>query len=195
KKAPPKPTGSFGFKGKEFTGRYNYRSLARAIKADDYGIETKAPDGSLAQINELLRRPDFYEKWQAKNKEIVMSDVLKRLIKETAAYRDKPFDQLTKLQQQKIIRLNRLLLEATYPFLAPKSRPEGEELVEDIKWLGFEFVVELEPGKFLAVRKVNGKYFGLLLDFNTNVWLKLHDITHEEMKDFLEKGQAPETKL
>jgi hypothetical protein len=196
KKAPPKPKGSFGFKEGEFKdNRYSLKNLARSIKADDYGIKTKAPDGSLKQVNELLRRPDFYEKWKAKDKKIFMSEDLKRLIKETEAYRDKPFAKLTKAQQQKIIRLNRLLLEATYPFFAPKSRPAGEELVEDIKWLGFEFVAELEPGKFLAVRRVNGKYFGLLLDFNTNVWLKLHDITHEQMKDFLEKGKAPSSSI
>jgi hypothetical protein len=188
---PPKPKASFGFKEQEFKDRYNYKLLANAIKVDNYGIQTKSSPGTLKYINEILRRPDFYEKWKAKNKKIIMTEEILRLIKETEGYRDQPFDKLTKLQQQKIIRLNRLLIEATYPFLAPKSHPEGVRLVEDEKWLGFEFVAELEPGKLLAIRRVNGKYFGLILDTRTNIWLHLHEITHEEMKDFLEKGKLP----
>ncbi len=191
KKPKPKPKASFGFKTREFKGPYTAKTLSRAIKDDDYDVETTAPENSLKYINEILRTPNFYESWRTKDKNVVLTEEMKRLIKETNGYRNKPFTKLTRFQQLKIIRLNRLLLEATYPLLAPKSLPEGLMAEEDEKWLGFEFAAELERGKFLVVRRVNGKYFGTVLDTKTNIWLPLHEISLREFKDLLEKNQLP----
>lgn len=191
KKIVKKPKPSFGFKSHEFKGPYTAKALTRAIETDDYGVETSAPEGSTKWLNEILRAPNFYESWRTKDKNVILTKEMKRLIKETKGYRNKPFAKLTRLQQLKIIRLNRLLLEATYPLLAPKSLPEGLMAEEDEKWLGFEFVAELERGKFLVVRRVNGKYFAAVLDAKTNIWLPLHEISHQEFKDLLEKGKLP----
>ena len=192
KPAPkPKPKASFGFKEREFTGPYNIKSLAQAMEADDYEIETSSPKGSLKWLNEILRAPNLYDVWRGKNKNVILTEEMKRLIRETNGYRDKPFSKLTRQQQLKIIRLNRLLIEATYPLLAPKSIPEGTVAEEEEKWLGFEFAVELEPHRILIVRKVNGKFFGAILDMQTNLWLPLHEISHQELKELLEQGAIP----
>jgi len=190
-KPKPKPKASFGFKGREFMGPYTIKALAQAIEADDYGIETKSPKGSLGWINEILRTPNFYDLWRAKNKNVILTAEMKRLIRETSGYRNKPFSQLTREQQMKIIRLNRLLIEVTYPLLAPKSIPEGLLAEEDEKWLGFEFAAELEPGKIIVVRRVDGKFFGTVLDTKTHFWLPLHEITYREFRDLLEEGIIP----
>lgn len=191
KKPEPKPKPSFGFKDREFKDRYTVNALSQAIKADDYGIPLKSPDNTLQQLNELLRTPNFYDSWKEKKKNVFITEEMQRLIHETSGYRDKPFEELTRLQQLKIIRLNRLLIEATYPLLSPKSLPEGVEAPADAKWLGFEFVAELEPGKFFVVRRINGKYFGVILDAKSNRWFSLQEITRQEFKDLLEKGKFP----
>ncbi len=190
-KPKPKPKASFGFKEREFTGPYTIKTLVQAIEADDYGIETKSPKGSLGWINEILRAPNFYDLWLAKNKNVILTAEMKRLIRETNGYRDKPFSQLTREQQLKIIRLNRLLIEATYPLFAPKSIPEGMLAEEDEKWLGFEFAAELEAGKIFVVRRINGKFFGTVLDTKTHIWFPLQEITYQEFRDLLEKGIIP----
>lgn len=189
-KPKPKPKASFGFKQREFTGPYTVSALAKAIEADDYGIETKAKPGTLAWLNEILRTPDFYDRWKKKNKNVVLTAEMKRLIRESAGYRHRPWSQLTRLQQLKIIRLNRLLLEATYPLLTPKSLPEGLELADE-DWLGFEFAAELEKGVFLVVRRVNGKYFGAVLDMQTHIWMPLQELSYEDFLYLLEEGDVP----
>ncbi|MBN2058489.1 MAG: hypothetical protein JW782_06820 [Candidatus Saganbacteria bacterium] len=189
-KPKPKPAISFGFKGAEFeNSRYDIKKLAQAVEADNYSLALKSKPGTLAWLNELLRTPNFYDIWKKKHPDVFLSEDAKRLIKETAGYRNKPWNKLTREQQLKIIRLNRLLLEATYPLLCPKSQPEGETAEEN--WLGFDFVAEIEPGLLLVVRHVDGKYFAAIYDLPKTLWLPLHDLSSDELADLLEKGKVP----
>ena len=190
KKPEPKPKTSFGFKAREFQGPYTIKALAQAIEADAYEIKTAEPAGSLKWLNEILRTPNFYDIWKTKKKNVFMTEEMLRLIRETSGYRHKPFAKLTRLQQLKIIRLNRLLIEATYPLLTPKSLAEGV-VAEDENWLGFELVAELEPEKLLVVRRINGKYFALIYHAKSKAWVPLHEISLKEFKDLLERNQLP----
>ncbi|MBU0672547.1 MAG: hypothetical protein KJ732_05935 [Candidatus Margulisbacteria bacterium] len=192
-KPKPKPKGSFGFKAREFNDpRYNVKDLAAAIEKDNYGFKLSSAKGSLKWLNELLRQPGFYDVWKKnpKHQNLILSADVKRLIKETAKYRHKPFNKLTRAQQLKIIRLNRLLLEVTYPLLCPKSSLFGIS-EEDENWLGFEFVAELTADKYLVVRKVNGKFFALIYDLRSKAWIPLHEISQQELFDLLEEGTVP----
>jgi len=192
-KPKPKPKGSFGFKGQEFKdSRYSIQPLADAVANDNYGVKLKNKPGTLKWLNELLKTPNFYDLWKKhpKSKGIILSNDIKRLIKETAGYRHKPFNKLTRAQQLKIIRLNRLLLEATYPLLCPKSSLFG--VTEgDANWLGFEFVAEIAPEKMLIVRKVNCKYFAAIYDTKTHFWIPLQEISAKELADLLDEGTVP----
>jgi hypothetical protein len=188
---------SFGYKSTEFKKGFDLGRLSNTILADNYGVSLEAPVGGIKWLNELLRQPDFYDRWKkaqdkAKDqdkgyREVILSPEILRLIKETAGYRSKPFDKLTKEQKLKIIKLNRLLLEATYPLLSPKSRLETEA----DKWLGFEFVAELEPNRLMIVRRVDGKYFSAIYDVQSRLWVHLDEVNHQELVDLLEEGTIP----
>jgi hypothetical protein len=77
---------------------------------------------------------------------------------------------------------------------AKKPAPKPRKIVIPIaeNWLGYAFVAELEPGKLLVVRQVGQKYFGLVLDRKTNVWISLAEFTYEELKTFLEENLPEE---
>lgn len=187
----PKPIISYGYKASEFVKRFNHNALIKAIKADNYGYAFTSPENSLKWLNELLRQPDFYDRWKrsaaASKRQVILSPTIIRLIKETAGYRFKPFAKLTKEQQQKIIKLNRLLLEAIYPLLSPKSLMA----TTTDKWLGFEFVAELEPNRLLIVRHIESKYFASIYEAKSKAWIPLAEINHQELVDLLEEGTIP----
>lgn len=68
----------------------------------------------------------------------------------------------------------------------PKPKPSAKEA-----WLGFESVRELEPGRFLSIRRVDGKYFGAIYVPEKNVWIPLDQISYLEFKALLEEGKLP----
>jgi len=181
---------SYAFKQNEFKDAYHTNSLARAIEADDYWLTTTAPKGSISWVNEVLRQPGFYETWRSKGKLIVLNATAQQLIRETSQYRGKQFSQLTKGEQQKIIWLNRLILEATYPLFSPKY--QGKELAAShTSWLGFDFVAELEAGRFLIVRHVDGKYFSAIYVIKESRWIPLQEISYEELVNLLNNDTVP----
>src|SRR3989339_766709 len=60
------------------------------------------------------------------------------------------------------------------------------------KWLGYEYVIELELGRLLTIRKVGYKYFGTVYDKINYLWLPMQEITYLEFKDLLEQGIIPQ---
>ena len=190
KEEPQAPTykGSPKFIAEEFWSRANIRKLSQAIDKDNYGIKLTAPVGSVERLNELLQTPSFYDKWRKKFPKKELTEDIIYLVRETNKYRHLPWSKLTPAQQRNIMLLNRLLLELTYPELCPWLK---NKVFEDPNWLGFQFVAEIAPGKLLVVRKVDEKYFALIYDRATRVWVHLHDLDRLELKDLLEKGQLP----
>ncbi|MCX5816231.1 MAG: hypothetical protein NTX75_08320 [Proteobacteria bacterium] len=94
-------------------------ALSKAITRDGYKIVLQKPDDSIERLNELLQVPNFYDIWREKNK--ILSPEAEKLVYETQNYRQKRFSQLSEAEAKNIIKLNRLILEATYPNICPKS--------------------------------------------------------------------------
>ncbi|MCX5812990.1 MAG: hypothetical protein NT178_10660 [Proteobacteria bacterium] len=93
--------------------------LSKAIARDGYKIVLQKPDDSIERLNELLQMPNFYDIWREKNK--MLSLEAEKLVYETQNYRQKRFSQLSESEAKNIVKLNRLILEATYPNICPKS--------------------------------------------------------------------------
>jgi hypothetical protein len=176
------------FAAEEFKSRSMIKKLTAAIEKDKYGIKLTAPHGSVERLNQLLKTPSFYDKWRKRFPKKKLTDEIVYLVRATNKYRHIPFSKLTPAQQKLIMLLNRLLLELTYPELCPWLK---NKVIEEENWLGYQFVAEIAPGELLVVRKVNGKYFALLYDVKTRIWLHLHDISAEEFRKLLEKGEIP----
>lgn len=104
------------------TGRYNLELLIKKINEQDYIGFVVSP--TLAGLNKLLETPNLYDLGKSRWSPKINNNIeVQNLIKETQAYRNKPFNTLKIEQQKNIIRLNRLLLEITYPSLSPKGKP------------------------------------------------------------------------
>jgi uncharacterized membrane protein len=76
---------------------------------------------SIEDLNDLLQIPDLHKKIRNKKKNIIFSDRVKFLLKETCRYRRKKFSKLMGAEQRNRKALNRLLLEKTYPMQVPKN--------------------------------------------------------------------------
>jgi plastocyanin len=124
--------------------------LCKSINEDGYGISFRDPENPaisllnpdyinalldyennsieafagklIDKLNTLLTMPNFYDRWLMKGKSIVMTENIKSLIETTENYRWRSFSGLSYLEQEKILRLNRLLIEATYPQISPKNQ-------------------------------------------------------------------------
>jgi hypothetical protein len=174
------------FAAEEFKNRQAIRDLSDAIASDGYGIEPEADRDSVEWLNSILRTPGFYDIWRKKHPHVELTPEIRYLVRATNTYRHKRFEDLSPSQQRNIMLLNRLLLQLTYPDLCPllRNKPFAG-------WLGFEFVAQLAADKFLAVRKVDGKYFAFIYDAKTRFWVHLDEISAQELKDLLDEGIIP----
>lgn len=75
-------------------------------------------------LHNILENPNFYDDWRKKFPNVPLVPKTELLLSETAPYRkpDRPFSQLKKGQQNKILTLNRLLLEQVYGLYCPKMQ-------------------------------------------------------------------------
>lgn len=128
------------FSLEEFKDPYSVEKLCEAIKRDNYGLKLESKDNSISRINEILERVDFYEKLIKKKGGRNWSLDIRVMIQATETFRNEEwsFSDLTGdlVKIQKLFkRLNRLLLEETYPEETPQSSkyfiPQG--LLFDIK--------------------------------------------------------------
>lgn len=105
----------------EFISTLTIAGLCTVINADSYGVYLQAPINTLSWLNELLRIPDFYGILHPKKPDKGFSTTVMDLVNETNNYRGKNYADLDNDQQNTIKRLNRFLLEETYPEETPKS--------------------------------------------------------------------------
>ncbi|MFC1496498.1 FlgD immunoglobulin-like domain containing protein [Candidatus Margulisiibacteriota bacterium] len=98
-------------------------SLINAIKADDYAIgKINLPKLRPEQyLNFLIRQPTFYDFWKIKKGGLVPSPEIKVLVSATGSLRKQDFTALSDHEKKLVIRLNRLILEQTYPDLCPPA--------------------------------------------------------------------------
>jgi len=109
------------FRGLEFENEYPVMNLCNAIKKDII-ISLKAKENTIDWLNELLRVPNLYEKFNKKTETAGFSQEMITLIENTNNLRNKSFSELDYDSRRDIVKLNRLLLEHFYPLITPKSQ-------------------------------------------------------------------------
>jgi len=125
----PKGADQIGFNYDEFKPPLSVAKLCTAINADKYEIPFREPDNTVARLNEVLELPDLYDKLANKEKlpkkggVVSLPSDMNELKNQTVDYRYAytKFIGLNFDQQSKIRRLNRKLLEVTYPNETPKK--------------------------------------------------------------------------
>ncbi|MBI5399575.1 hypothetical protein HZB07_03035 [Candidatus Saganbacteria bacterium] len=68
--------------------------------------------------------------------------------------------------------------------LRAKERPPAN-------WLGFEYVAELESGRFLIVRHVGSKYYAAIYLLKNSYWIPLQEISYNELVNLLDNDIVP----
>lgn len=108
------------FRVSEFEEHYDITQLCSAIK-EDISISLNANENTVAWLNELLKIPNLYEKFNKKIEVARLSQEINTLIEHTKDLHNKRFSELDNDSQRDIVKLNRLLLEHFYPGKTPKS--------------------------------------------------------------------------
>ncbi len=103
--------------------QWKIKRLCEEINKDGYDLYLESKENTIDWLNELLEVKNFYDRLLNKVPKSKLSNDVKYLVKETENYRkkSKKFSDLKEEQRNKIKRLNRLLLEETYPKITPKS--------------------------------------------------------------------------
>lgn len=115
----------------EFKSPLTIGGLCQKIINDKYdGISLEQ---NIDSLNKILSIPDFYEKVNKKKPDLKFSENIKELVKRTKDYRKKNFSDLNENEKGNINRLNRLLLEETYPEETPKSQDVDSGLLIILK--------------------------------------------------------------
>lgn len=110
----------FYFFQDEFKRPLTKKRLYQAIIDDAYNIPLNGTAGIILWLNTLLEVPNFYDILCLKKRNTTYSTSVIDLIKQTSTYRCKEFETLTNEEKRNIIKLNRLLLQETYPQVTPK---------------------------------------------------------------------------
>lgn len=117
------------FRSKEFSDRdLKEENLWDAIEKDHYGTAAPVSGDALDRLNKFLEDPSFYGMWYEKCSTDVREYFVKahrRLIGKSKDYRSEGFENLSSLQQKHVLKLNRLMLQATYPETCPDREGMG----------------------------------------------------------------------
>lgn len=109
------------FSQDEFRRTHSAKALLDEIYKDDYGLNLRSPDDTVARLNEILRVPDFYDRVVKKGKRPKMGNHGQQLAESTKTFRSRNYSDLDEEQQMDISHLNRLVLESLYPAACPKG--------------------------------------------------------------------------
>jgi hypothetical protein len=112
--------GFYLFRIFEFANENHIMNLCNAIK-EDIIISLNAKENTITWLNELLKVPNLYEKFNKKIEVSKSSQEITTLIEHIKNLRNKRFSELDNDNQKDIIKLNRLLLEHLYPSKTPKA--------------------------------------------------------------------------
>jgi len=117
--------GSSDFSVGDFKPSLTIERLCNAIVNDSYNISIQAPINTINWLNELLKIASFHDILREKKPDINFSKNITDLVDKTKDYRNKNYSDLDNDTQNNIKRLNRLLLEETYPQETPKNREDN----------------------------------------------------------------------
>jgi len=104
----------------EFQVRQSAKNLHKAITQNFPGFLADKED-PIPWLNELLRSVNLHEMFLKNQKEVNYPETIQSLIKIAKGFKGKSYDQLRDVEKDSLERLNRLLIEETYPFLTPTS--------------------------------------------------------------------------
>jgi hypothetical protein len=105
--------------------------LCQTIQSNGYELgELNAPENTIEWLNEILERTNFFDAVAAQKGSLDLTGEIVRLRDETAHNRKRSFRELSQNEQQAVMRLNRLTLEAAHPHETPKC---GYQLVALIR--------------------------------------------------------------
>ena len=93
----------------------NRFELAKVIRRGD-GYDIKFDDQSDLSVicNQLSRLPNYYDLWRKKNRTMILSEEVEKLVKSTRNYRRRDFTSLTETERRNIRKLNWLIFKSTY---------------------------------------------------------------------------------
>lgn len=96
--------------------------LYNALSSDGYitGSVLSAED-IVKQLNSLLEQPALYDRISANNSKLSETDEIIKLKAETKTFRMELYSSIDESGQKSLVRLNRLMIEASYPGLTPIS--------------------------------------------------------------------------
>ena len=112
---------SMRFFENEFNDSLTIKELCDVITSVNENLSLKAPAHTVEWMNELLQDTSLYDILSTRINRKFSSEMIE-LASKTADYRNKLFSELNEDRQLMIRRLNRLLLEETFPTVTPKSR-------------------------------------------------------------------------
>ncbi len=169
------------FSKDEFIDAYRINTLCGAIKSDAFGLKFNySSDNSIGRLNEILESADFYDKLIQNKGDHDWSIDIKDLLNKTSKIRTekKEFSECSNEDQKAIKRLNRLLLEETYPKQTPPSSkyfiPPGLNL--SVKDFEYHYkVAKSEPILIIGETGVGKSLFSLIFE-------KLYREEHEDEK-------------
>ena len=144
-------TDSSDFYVGEFVLPLTIEKLCEVINNNNYDITLQATINTIDWLNEFLAVPNFYDILVQKKSESRLSEHIKRLVEKTQDYRNKSFSDLNNDEQGNVKRLNRLLLEETYPQETPKCQYE-KKLTYTVKRL-LKTLAEKLKGKEGIIRR------------------------------------------
>lgn len=114
----------------------------------------------------ILMEPKFYGYWQVNfGNKIALTKETEELAAATKESRGKKFLDLTGSEIDKIARLNRLLLEATYPQLCPKSNIPKDRISINIHERILSLAPKLLRGDSIEVRTLAAQYITELEEY------------------------------
>jgi len=175
------------FIDKEFNNDSEIEELCRLIMSDYPKLRLSAKAGTIEWLNKLLETGRFYDMLSEKHRKINFDNYITTLIRETTSYRPNVFEYLGDYKRMKIIRLNRLILEAIYPNNTPEfvnffysakvsyyMGPYAKEAFRDV------FVEDIEKRYFLDYRVADmalyfeGVFDLMQIDYNKIMELQGH---------------------
>lgn len=114
------------------------RRLCQTIKDEGYEFTAiKTPENTVDWLNEILQLPDLFDKVVDRKPNLALTDEITKLKDQTEKNRKRVFKDLKLAEQNAIRKLNRLLIELTYPLETPKGTVI-DDTVEEKGWNLFD---------------------------------------------------------
>jgi len=118
--ADPLPEESGEFTTSEFSSLSDINSLCGALANDGLLPGNQDMPYGIEALNSIIRDRHFYDQWR-RVKSVVPARNVRNLIRKVSRMRDS-YSSLSVREKNKVTKLNRLLIESTYPLQCPQKK-------------------------------------------------------------------------